>query len=153
MQKISLVFVCSVLALLLVGCGPPPTKLVPASGTVTYNGEPVEGATVTFLVEGNAVVADGKTGADGKFSLSTGGQPGAPAGKATVGVSKQEGGGAETGPMTKEEMMKLTENPAMTTDEAPKDLLPTKYASPGTSGLSFEIKADGGNEFSIELKD
>src|SRR5436190_13406669 len=60
-------------AVLLVGCsGGHGTKNV--SGTVLYKGQPIAGATVNFLVKGdapNAKPARGVTDASGRFTLKT----------------------------------------------------------------------------------
>jgi len=57
--------------LLNVGCGggtkdPPRYQ---ASGTVTWDGNPVDGATVTFMAEGTGYAATATTDASGKFEL------------------------------------------------------------------------------------
>ncbi len=59
---------------LLAGCNALPS-VVPVSGTVTYHGKPVEGATVTFS-RGNGDrtkgdVAVGTTDASGRYELTT----------------------------------------------------------------------------------
>lgn len=80
----------------IVGCGPG-ASTVPVSGTVTQNGKPVEGATVTFLRGGGDIskgeLAIGKTDASGKFELTThfgskSSAAGAPPGEYKVTVSK-----------------------------------------------------------------
>jgi hypothetical protein len=64
--------------------------LNPVSGKVLVNGEPAVGAVVTFFPERAArlddVVASGVAGDDGTFTLSTGTEPGAPAGRYVVAV-------------------------------------------------------------------
>jgi hypothetical protein len=68
------------LALFLSGCGRGP--LVKVQGTVTLDGKPLEGATVSFVPEeGAGPPASGLTGSDGVFRLTTrtsgdGAQPG-----------------------------------------------------------------------------
>ncbi|MFG0335441.1 MAG: hypothetical protein ACF8TS_18945, partial [Maioricimonas sp. JB049] len=62
---------------LLTGCSssePPPDRpeTAPVTGTVMYQGEPVEGATVVFTPAGSqATGAVAKTDASGKFELMT----------------------------------------------------------------------------------
>jgi len=71
----------------VVGCGGD-VKHYPVEGIVTLDGQPLEGATVTF---GNATItASGLTTASGKFKLITGGQEGVPAGTYQVVVTKKE---------------------------------------------------------------
>jgi hypothetical protein len=79
-------------AFLALGCGS--KDLVPVSGTVTLNGKPLVGATVTFLSvadEGSAYAGTsslGKTDKDGHYSLqTTKGAKGARVGKYRVSIS------------------------------------------------------------------
>ncbi|MFN5323248.1 MAG: carboxypeptidase-like regulatory domain-containing protein, partial [Planctomycetota bacterium] len=72
-------------------------KLVPVSGQVLLDGEPVGGAKVVFLPQqlfdgGNRVqpVASALTDEQGNFCLRTTGQPGTPAGAYWVLLSKLE---------------------------------------------------------------
>src|SRR5688572_3993720 len=74
-------------SLFLSGCGDSGPKLVPAGGTVKYKGEPISGASVSFIF-GDGQMAFGTTDAAGKFSLSTGAKTGSPVGEAKVVVSK-----------------------------------------------------------------
>lgn len=54
-----------------IGCGPP-SPYVPVHGTVTYQGDPVEGATVVFTGKGEKGRAAGDhTDAEGRFELWT----------------------------------------------------------------------------------
>jgi hypothetical protein len=74
------------------GCGDGP-RLVPASGTVTLDGEPLEGATVSFVpVEGNSVSTAGTemTGPKGNFQMTHNGRSGLASGKYKVMISKTE---------------------------------------------------------------
>jgi hypothetical protein len=54
------------------GCGSSSRKLVPVEGIVTLEGEPLGGATVSFVpVSGGGLPASGRTSADGTFHLTT----------------------------------------------------------------------------------
>jgi len=71
-RKLSLLFVL----LAFSGCGSSArlagrVPVHPVSGTVTFNGTPVEGAIVNFVSQGNNPVATGKTDASGAFALTT----------------------------------------------------------------------------------
>ena len=70
----------------LSGCGKDPNlpELVPVSGTVTWNDQPLSGAVVTFIPieETRGSGASSRTGADGGYRLS------AAAGKYHVVISK-----------------------------------------------------------------
>lgn len=71
------------------GCG---GGLVPVTGVVTLDGQPVEGAMVLFVPEDNrGRPAQGVTAGDGSFTLSTGMEPGAAAGDYKVLVTKTSG--------------------------------------------------------------
>lgn len=119
-----------------------------ASGTVTYQGKPVEGATVVFAPEGQGRAASGLTDASGRFQLTTlTASDGILPGKYQVAISKTE----VVGGMTEEESQAYTaehgEPPAVTT----KELLPEKYKSPATSGLTAEVTEGGVNDFTFDL--
>ena len=55
------------------GCGPSGPTLYPVSGSVTFNGQPAEGAVVVFqpAAGGSGLTPSGMVGADGTFTLST----------------------------------------------------------------------------------
>ena len=85
-------FAIALLGVPLFGCGGESLpKRVPVSGSVTYKGKAVEGATVGFLCEGAPRMASGITDKDGKFTLTTY-EPndGAIPGKHTVTVTKMD---------------------------------------------------------------
>jgi hypothetical protein len=78
--------------LLAVGCGSGP-KLIPVEGQVTVGGQPLKTGTVTFhpdTSKGNTAKYPhfplGTIDPSGKYSLSTGGKPGAPPGHYKVAV-------------------------------------------------------------------
>lgn len=67
-------FICSLLCLTLSGCGGSDLDLVPVSGVVTLDGQPLENASVTFAPITDASIAPtstGRTDKDGRFTLST----------------------------------------------------------------------------------
>lgn len=141
------------LMLAAVGCGnsdrPPMAEV---TGTVVYRGQPVEGATVTFLPEAKGMRSAGAlTDAEGHFELMTFEDgDGAIVGKHRVTVVKRgppaatklpEGMGAAF----------LEEKEAQAADQG-QPLLPAKYFSPETSGLEREVTSDD-NHFDLELTD
>ena len=140
----------------LAGCAP--TSDVGAStvtGTVTLNGAPVEGATVSFVPADDAgKIAAGTTDAQGKFTLTTvKAGDGAVPGAYNVAISKVEGAVAAGGAMTEES--RQASMPGAGRAPAPvevKDLLPTKYKSAKDSGLTAEVKSGGGNDFTFTLE-
>lgn len=116
------------------GCGG--SKLVDVEGSVTLNGQPLSGASVTFHPVGNAGVADvpyAVTGSDGVFVLGKINQErGAMPGVYRVSVSK-----VESPEIT-------TEDGLMPADADPRGLqpkwhTPKKYADADSSGFEVEV--------------
>jgi hypothetical protein len=128
--------------ILLSGCGGSASELnvVPARGIVTFDGQPVEGANVIFSpADGKQTLASqAVTDSEGRFEMSThsgGGKfvPGIAPGRYAVAVTK------------------LDTAAVSTTLAPPKDLLPKKYGSPQTSGLSADVTAGSENDFEFML--
>jgi hypothetical protein len=135
---------CAALPLVLSGCGKGHPGLVPVTGTVTYRGQAVEGARVMFMAaeatSGNTPAANGKTDAQGRFSLMTfvpG--DGAVPGNYRVLITKRE---EMPDPQQPKSPYKIT-----------RDLLPTRYGNPSRSGLKVEVKAGQTNDFEFKLTD
>jgi len=164
----------SVIVLLLgscvLGCGgsdAPP--LYEAGGVVTYKGEPVKNASVSFSgADGFKVpLAEGLTDEKGQYRLKTRGEPGAAAGSYVVTVTKLEGAdeaaaaaaAAAVDPknMTPEQSMakmaadmksKMAPDPnkaqsdptgRSNTGDKVKSLIPEKYGSVKFSGLTANV--------------
>jgi predicted phosphodiesterase len=115
----------------------PKIERYPVSGTVYYNGTPAVGATIVFYLQVPETkklrrLADAIVEADGTFRLTTlTPNDGAPVGEYRITV--------------------VQDSEYVDEDSLPrKNLLPLKYATPLTSGLSATIK-DGRNEFKFEL--
>lgn len=110
----------------------------PTAGTVTLDGKPLAGATVTFYrlnTETDKYVntADGLTDASGRFKLSTYAKfDGCPAGEFVVTVVKT-GRGYYDG------------------EEELKNKIPAAYATAAKSGIKATVK-EGTNEFNLDLK-
>ena len=118
------------------GCGSGPA-LYPASGTVRFDdGAPVAGAVVEFLPNGGGPAARARTDAEGRFALTTGGAPGAVAGPHRVGVVQA---------------VLMDGAPGHVRHLAGRRTVPTRLASPATSGLTATVSADGGNEFAFDI--
>jgi hypothetical protein len=146
-------FVLCLGALALSGCGPEGPKipeLSEASGIVTYQEKPVEGAEVVFSSSAaDAKPARGTTGADGKFTLKTYLDPqhdlsGAIPGDYQVTVTKKE-----LAKMSADDMAKMGGAPMAPS----KDLIPGKYSDAKQSGLTATVKAKEKNSFSFPLAD
>ncbi len=133
-----------------VGCGkavdPNRPKTFPVSGTVTYKGQPVEGATIMFV--GGKRGAAGRTDASGKFSMTTfEANDGAIPGSYKVAISKTilEGAPPEGATGTK---------PGVEPDSGKaKELLPEKYKDPAKSGLTVDVKEGGVKDLKFDLTD
>lgn len=150
------------LGFVIAGCsaGVDRPETAPVSGTVVYKGQPVEGATVSFMADGAPRAASGVTDADGKFQLSTFElNDGALIGEHVVTISKQEAGA--TAPQSTDPTAALNDPSALvemqlsTTSQkgGPKSLLPQKYANPNTSPLKEKVTAEGPNSFVFTLTD
>ena len=135
---------CIAVGFFSVGCGEPKEtvpELVSVTGKVTFRGEPLADAAVTFVpAEGEEEATElnrlvrpsAKTGADGGYELAWGDNAGAPPGKYTVIV------------------MKLA--PSDDDEVKPASLIPENYGSPKTSGLSRVVKEEGENVINIDLQ-
>ncbi|MCL2004573.1 MAG: carboxypeptidase-like regulatory domain-containing protein [Planctomycetaceae bacterium] len=136
-------FTLSIALLLHTGCcGDGRLATIKVTGTVTYNGQPLEGANVTFTpqTEGEGHPAYGRTDADGRYTLQTQlGNPeaGTTAGEYLVSITKREAvadmGGEGQGPAP----------PA-------RSLIPERYGSFASSGLTATV-ARGNSVFDFDL--
>ena len=141
-----------VLVVFVAGCGGSSgPKTYKVEGTVTFEGAPVEGATVSFEpTDSTGTSAGGTTDASGKYKLmaSFGGNGTTP-GAYTVTVSKRES--VATGrkvPITDENGREV-----MIDETVWKDLLPEQYASATRSPLkSITVEAKKLNELDFKLE-
>jgi hypothetical protein len=123
--SLMLCFVC----LPFFGCGGP--KYVPVTGTLTVDGEFVDGVTLSFFPESGGTNASASTSPMGAFSVRTADQEGCIPGKYTVTVIKlvQQ----NTKPAAPSAGPPLNVPP-------PVNILPEKYAAKDTSGLSVAVE-------------
>jgi hypothetical protein len=143
--------------LVIIGCGDNSDlpQRYPVSGTVTYNGKPLEKGTISFApTDPNGRGAGGMI-ADGRYSLTTHDEnDGAIPGKYKVSVLAKEADPSKVdlkikkpreGPESEAEKKAMaTYFPQKVAGRAAakaKNLVPAKYSSPETSGLTFEVKA------------
>lgn len=143
----------------LVGCAGgsgPSIPLAECKGSVTYEGKPVSGAAVTFVVEG-APLAVATTDSTGKFVMTTNGRKGAPIGSAKVGISKTAAppeGAVATTEMKPEDMRKMQMENMSKKQTAEKPPIPARYGNPKSSTLTAEVtKNPADNDFSFILTD
>ncbi|MEZ6131032.1 MAG: carboxypeptidase-like regulatory domain-containing protein [Planctomycetaceae bacterium] len=142
---------CCFLTITLVsisGCGGGRPSLVPAVGTVTLNGEPLEGARVGLMpvgIEGYERPSTATTDAQGNFTIGTYGKnDGVPQGTYTVTVVKKELASKLPKDFNSEDL----------TDAGPvkyKWITPMLYGDPESSGLTVEITSDGMSPDQIAL--
>ncbi|HZN34203.1 MAG TPA: hypothetical protein VFB80_10305 [Pirellulaceae bacterium] len=121
-------------------------RVAPVSGTLTFQGKPLEFHQVMFAPEDGRRPAMGVTDAMGKFTLGTN-KPddGAPPGlnKVTivwVGPPPKNDPGNE---VIIEDVSKLPK---------PKIRIPAKYGNPETSGLTQDVPSGGLSDLKIDLK-
>lgn len=147
---------CQVLCLLVltsltqcVGCGG--EERIKVNGTVTLAGQPVPKAVVMFMSDagGRPVVAN--TDEEGQYELTLmGSGDGAVAGSYRVTVvALEEEGELSARPPVDEKNAMLAEIRGKTRE--PRWRTPKRYASPGTSGLSFDVKANEENLANFSL--
>lgn len=111
-------------------------------GTVTYQGQPLTTGTVFFVPAGGGPTAEGQIREDGTFELTT----------------YEEGDGAvpgQHGVMIHAEREMKAVLPEDEDPDNPPDpqLIPAKYSSVETSGLTATVTAEGENTVKFELQD
>ncbi len=167
MSRICLGLICAMGLLVATGCPGGNTSnlnTVKVSGTVTLDGAPLPGATVTFSPKSDGVrAAFGTTDENGRFTLTTlNPGDGAVPGSYAVTVSKPVAAAASApsqdpramgGAISPEEAAKImakAQGGAAGT-AASANVVPAKYASAATSGLTAEVKSGADNTFPFEL--
>lgn len=124
------------------GCGGDSVPLVAGTGKVTYRGNPVVDAHVTFYPQ-SGPSAFGMTNAEGEFSLSTNGKSGAVAGDSV-----------KVAVVAVEEVNKL--EPSVQHPEGlieTKSKIPEKYGMISSTPLTVTVASSGENHFLLELTD
>ena len=137
---------------LMAGCGGSSgPKTYRVEGTVTHNGSPVEGASVSFVpTDGSGSSAGGRTDASGKYTLMTSfGAVGASPGTYNVTLSKKEA--VRTGkkiPSSDENGQEV-----MVDETVAKETLPKDYSSAQSTPLKdITVEAKSPNTFDFDLK-
>jgi len=117
------------------GCGSRNPATVPVTGTVTFNGTPVEGANVSFFGQQGRPAA-GVSDGQGRFRLMTFAPgDGALPGEYEVVVTKTEA---------------PSEDPNRPYPPV-RSLLPERYGNRASSGLRASVRPDEKNDFTFEL--
>ncbi len=148
----------------LIGCGGSGfPKTYNVTGTVKQAGKPVDGALVTFIPAEGSKSAVGSTNDKGEFKLSTFGPgDGALPGSYKVTISKMstpppsaepdlQPGVIASGDIGDDYAPPSDSSGAKSGGGAPKNLLPTKYASEATSGLIATVAENDNNNFDFDL--
>lgn len=134
------------------GCGDG-KDLAPVKGTVTFEGKPVANATVTFSPAEEGPLSIGTTTADGTYELTQTGPerlPGAQVGQHKISISaieQQISGEADVPEGDSFGSLGLSAQKTKT-----RYLIPPKYSSNRTSGLTFEVKAGEDNVADFKLE-
>ena len=134
-----------------IGCGHKSglDGVVAVTGTVTYQGKPIDGASVAFSPDGKGRAASGRTDATGRFQLTTlDANDGALPGKYKVAISKVEVENAMTADQAMEWFKK---NGGPPPGGNIKNRLPDKYKDANASGQTAEVVKGGENDFSFKL--
>ena len=141
------------------GCSGKGGSFATVSGVITHNGNPVDGARVTFYstleVDGAKQMAYGAlTDSNGKYVIATVGKdPGIPAGMYKVTVVKYEGKG-----YTPQEGIDAGQLDAMASDQGgggkggPVNLLPAAYATVTASKLTATLEPGKNKDVNFDLK-
>ena len=148
-------------ALTILGCADDTglAKRYPVSGMVTYKGTPLESGTINFAPADAKGRAAGGTITDGKYSLTTQDpNDGAIPGKYRVSVVaklidrsqvdlkiKKPREGAITEAEKKAMAIVFPQKVAARAAATAKNLIPAKYSSPETSGLTTDVKEQSNN--------
>lgn len=153
------VLICStMLSLCLMGCGGSelerPAKVYEVSGHVTWKGNPVTNADVTFFnIDANRS-AFGRTDNDGFYRLTTfASNDGAVEGRHTVTVVKPEAVAPATEVASIESEAYVPPTAGRSVKPAkPKDTLPEVYATQATTTLVGVVKPEDGNVVDLTLE-
>lgn len=163
------------ISLILVGCGGGSDRpsLAPASGIVTLNGEPVEGASLTFIPTAGGRPGSAITDAQGRYTIKTyQDAPGAIIGEHKVAVIKISGPGAyviqgdapakppatdETDSDEDDGSDGLSEIEVFDSTETKEPELiydvPQRYMNADESGLLITVPPEGSSELNLPLID
>ncbi len=150
------VFSASLAMLLLTGCGDDGLgKRYPVSGNVTYKGEPVASASISFYpIVGQGEEQRGASGVvkDGYYSLSTmGGDDGAFVGEYQVSISARAPDLSTAKANAQERGGSYRQDDVAKAYSKASSAIPRKYESPD-AGLKAKVEAKS-NTFNFDLTD
>lgn len=159
-QRNQLIAIYSALSLFfplffLQGCGGTEDKRpqrTAVSGIVTFDGEPIEGASITFRpVEESGQTANGRSNEEGQFQMGTfEGTDGVVAGDYIVMISKIKS--TSSPEVLPEDDPNYDPDPQP--EPPPENLLPEKYSNAETSGLTVTVlKGEPITDLKFELSE
>ena len=153
-------FVTCGLVFATVGCNNGPEKpdhipdLTPLTITVMYNGQPVEGASVLLAPKSGQFSAAGNTNAAGQAVMKTDGMyEGVVPGAYRASVTKREDLDIDFGPSPSDPAEYAEWEQKLKNQPVPKYLVPEKYSSFGSSGLTVTVAEGEPGETTFELTD
>jgi hypothetical protein len=142
------------------GCSKPAARatIYPVTGKITFLGNPVVGATVSFSPQGKQPAAVGRTNESGEFKLRTYAvDDGAAAGDYNVAVLLLDSGPATPNPS--DSHFAGGKTPGSASHSAPKDkssktgtVLPAKYGSPVDTPLRATVDPAKLQPFTFDIK-
>ncbi|HVA51310.1 MAG TPA: carboxypeptidase regulatory-like domain-containing protein [Pirellulales bacterium] len=131
-------FACAVVSIALLGCGGKSAGTYPVKGVVTFKGQPLADAVVSFYPAQGRPAA-GMTNAQGEFWLSTfQSKDGALPGSYNVGIT---------------EPTDIPPEGDYSIPEPKPPRFPAKYTDPKQSELTAEVKPGSENNFTFDLKE
>ena len=142
---------------LLSGCGPAGVPVVKVTGKVTFEGNPVDGATIVFFpIDPTGREAAGMTDENGEFLVVTQGatKGGCLPGNYRVVITKLIYVDAQGNPVVpSNEPILPYADPNAVPPPMPisRSVIPEKYGNVETSGLTAEVTQRGANSFAFEL--
>ncbi len=162
MKLNSLCVIVVALIACLQGCGPAAPKTVPAAGILMMDGKPLEGASIN-MVNDQGIVALATTDAGGKFAFKThigsASYDGAVPGSYKVGVSKatnngqaDSDGGSNPAASGDPKQMASRMGGMATSNVKVTYIVPQRYSSPTSSGLTLDVPAAGSDALKLEVK-
>jgi hypothetical protein len=154
----------------VLGCGDSSglPRRYPVSGQVSYNGKPLARGSISFAPVNPQGRAAGGTIVDGRYALTTqDSNDGALTGSYRVSIQAKETdpskvdltqgkkgiGGPLTGAQQKALIAAYPQLRAGKAAAAARNLIPSKYSSPETSGLTYEVKEQSDTSANFNLKD
>jgi len=144
--------VCTVITLIPLGCsgGAGKIKLAPVKGKVTMGDKPVEGAVVTFNMDGAPRAAVGETDAEGNYRLTMFDKDdGAVIGQNVVLITNAE---APVTPTSPEDYGKAMGIGGAAPPKTTKSFVPAKYADAKKALLKVNVK-EGANVHDFKLQE